>query len=158
MDEFPYEQIFPLWWYFQSRVRAIWKVSILVPGSNVKCLSGDRRWPRLVAGPNIIIQFRTRYQFHFGDQKTIWSNNCLQTAREANNNNPTCRPRRCCDPSPPWRSVWTAARWGASTSAARRAPGWSGPRPRTPHWRRPGQHQHVELRGVIKTRPDKSFQ
>ena len=82
IDEFPYEQIFSQWWYFQSaESRGHLEGVNPGPGSNVKCLSRDRRWPRLVAGPNIIIQFRTRYQFHFGDQKTIRSDNCLQTVR-----------------------------------------------------------------------------
>ena len=140
------------------RVGAIWKVSILVPGSNVKCLSRDRRWPRLVAGTNIIIQFRTRYQFHVGDQKTIWSNNCLQTVRGKiiTRSCLTCRPRRCCDPSPPWRSARTAGGWWASTTAARRAGESWGPRPHTQHGRRPeaatcGTQQ-------FNLNPDKSFQ
>ena len=115
-----------------------------------KCVLGrdsDRaQWPR----PNIIIQFRTRYQFHVRDEKTIRSSNCLQTVWKRTHTVlvRTCRARRCCAPSPRWRSSWRAGGWRGRTTGTRTGPGSSGPRLSSPAPLHP-ETTTLELRGRI---------
>ena len=160
IDEFPYEQIFSRWWYFQS-AESRGHLESVNPGSRIKCKMS-------VQGPEVTaLSGGNKYHYSISDPISVsrWGpeNNLIKqlSANSERQNNITrsgltCRPRRCCGPSPPWRSARTAGGWWASTTAARRAGESSGPRPHTQHRRRPeaatcGTQQ-------FNLNPDKSFQ